>query len=442
MRSALRLLPFAFALASTHVLAADPPREPAEPQEIAKARTLVERLVEQDYDNAGKDFDDTMRKALPPDKLKAGWQSVTEQFGKLQKLGSPRVEKADPYIVVFLPCMFEKATISVKLVFTKEGQVTGLFFVPAQDYKAPDYVTPKSFRQVAVTIGSEEWALPGTLNVPDGEGPFPAIILVHGSGPQDRDESIGANKPFRDLAGGLATRGVAVLSYEKRTLVHAKKLSKDVTVKEEVTDDVLAAAELLRGRKEINAKKIFVLGHSLGAMMAPRIAEADKTLAGIILMAGPARALEDLMLEQITYLFSLRGEPTAEKKAELAEVKKQVERIKDPQLPPDTPTEQLLGAPASYWLSLRGYQPITVAKRLKLPILILQGERDYQVTMEDFGLWQKQLSGRKNVEFKSYTKLNHLMIPGEGKSAPDELFRAGHVAVEVVEDIAAWVKKQ
>ncbi|MGH9411173.1 MAG: hypothetical protein ACRD1V_17155, partial [Vicinamibacterales bacterium] len=96
-------------------------------------------------------------------------------------------------------------------------------------------------------------------------------------------------------------------------------------------------------------------------------------------------------------------------------------------------------APASYWLDLRGYDPPTAAKAVKQPMLILQGERDYQVTMDDFAKWKAALGSRPNVAFKSYPALNHLMIAGTGKSLPAEYNTPGHVDAHVVEDIAAWL---
>ena len=169
--------------------------------------------------------------------------------------------------------------------------------------------------------------MPGTLTLPRGEGPFAAAVLVHGSGPQDRDETIGPNKPFRDLAWGLASQGIAVLRYEKRTHTHGRawpRCVKTLTIKEETIDDALAAVAELRKHKEINAKHIVVIGHSLGATAAPQIGERDKSIAGLVLLAGNARPLEDLVLEQITYIKSLNGELTEKDRQELAELKQQV----------------------------------------------------------------------------------------------------------------------
>jgi dienelactone hydrolase len=423
---------------------AEPPGDAAETATVSKSRKFIDQLAKGEYEDAEADFDETMRKVLPPDKLKSEWDQLVKQLGKFKEQGASRVDKTEKHTTVFVLCTFEKLKLETKIVWTKEGKLTGLFFAPPkEEYKAPAYVKPDSFREELVSFGPEEWTLPGTLSTPKEGGPFPALVLVHGSGPQDRDETIGPNKPFRDLASGLSSRGIAVLRYDKRTLVHGKKLAKSITTKEELIDDVAAAVEMLRHRKEIDAKGIFVLGHSLGGMMVPRIGKADPAIAGFVIMAGLTRPLEDTILEQITYLLTKDGEPDEEGKERLARLKKEVARVKDPKLAADTPSDELpLHIPASYWLDLRGYEPAVAAKDLKQPLLILQGERDYQVTMKDLAAFENSLSGRKNVTLKSYPKLNHLMMPGEGKSTPEEMMRSGHVDPEVVEDIAAWIKKQ
>src|SRR5262249_52803909 len=157
-----------------------------------------------------------------------------------------------------------------------------------------------------------------------GKGPFPCVVLVHGSGAHDADETIGPNKPFRDLAWGLAARGVASLRYEKRTYTHPKKLAEHkgpFTVKEEVVDDAVAAVRLALSHKEVNAKKVFLLGHSLGGLMAPRVGEQEPRLRGLILLAGCTRPLEDLVLEQFDYLASLHDKLTEDDKKELEKIK-------------------------------------------------------------------------------------------------------------------------
>jgi fermentation-respiration switch protein FrsA (DUF1100 family) len=418
------------------------------PEQTAKATALVDAFVKGDYDAAGKDFADVMRKALPADKLKEIGCAMIWQVGSFQKRTGTRVAKAGKYDVVFVTCRFEKSALDVKVVFNADKQVTGLSFLPpktAYDFRPPPYARPESYREEKVVVGADEWALPGTLTLPKGEGPFAAAVLVHGSGPHDRDETIGPNKPFRDLAWGLASQGIAVLRYDKRTLTHGARLAANkasVTIKEETIDDALAAVAELRQHKEIDAKRIVVVGHSLGALVAPQIGARDPAIAGLVLLAGNARPLEDLVLEQITYIKSLKGELTDKDREQLDQLKKQVARVKDPKLTTDTPAADLpLCAPAAYWLALRAYNPTATAARLTQPMLIVQGERDYQVTMADFEAWKKALASRRHVTLRSYPKLNHLLMEGEGKSKPDEYDKAGHVARQLVDDLAAWIKQ-
>src|SRR5262249_18013551 len=156
---------------------------------------------------------------------------------------------------------------------------------------------------------------------------------------------------------------------------------------------------LLRKTKGVDPKQVFVLGHSLGAMMAPRLGKEDADIAGLIMLAAPTRPLEDLLVEQISYITSLEAKLTDEQKAEIEKIKKQETRVRDPKLAADAPGSELpLGVAGAYWLSLRGYEPAQVGAALKQPLLILQGERDYQVTMEDFAGWKKALAGRPNAE--------------------------------------------
>jgi dienelactone hydrolase len=415
----------------------------------AAARALVTSLAKGEFEAATKNFDDAMKKAMPADKLEATWkklQAPVGGVGDFKEQAGALTTKVGKYDMVLVTCKFEKTPMVARVVFDEQRRITGLFFeFPPAEYKAPAYVKSDAFREMEVKLGEGKWVLPGTLSLPVGEGPFPAVVLIHGSGPQDRDETILGNKPFRDLAWGLASRQIAVLRYDKRTQAHQAEMAKvkdSITIKEEVTEDALAAAALLRKTKGVNPKQVFLLGHSLGAMMAPRLGKEDAELAGLILLAAPTRPLEDAIMEQITYIASLGEKLTDKQKAEIEKIKEQVARVKDPKLAADTPVSELpFGVAAPYWLSLRGYEPAKVAAELKQPLLILQGERDYQVTMEDFAGWKKAMAGHKNAELKSYPKLNHLFMEGEGKSKPAELFKAGHIAGEVIDDVAAWIKK-
>ena len=284
------------------------------PASIVTAEKLVDQFAQQDYAGLTASFDDAMKAALPTDKLKQAWDGVSQQFGAYQgRTETKFVARKDKYDVVLVTAKFEKSALGFRVsVDTTTGQIGGLQFVPVESaqpapYTVPAYVDQSKFEEKDVVVGTGEWQLPGTLTLPKGNGPFAAVVLVHGSGPNDRDETIGPNKPFKDLAWGLASQGIAVLRYDKRTKVYPEKMAalKTLTVKEETIDDAVAAVELLRQTPNIDPQRVFVLGHSLGGYLAPRIAQADTDLAGLIILAGAARPLEDLMLEQTNTFYRL-----------------------------------------------------------------------------------------------------------------------------------------
>ena len=416
--------------------------------EVASAgKKFVELLAKEDFAGAVGQFDDTMRTALPKPKLKETWQTLQSQAGPFQMQLGTKATKLAGYDVALVTCQFKQMALDAKVVFDAKGQVAGLFFVPshpaANASEPPPYARTNAFREREFIVGGGEWRLPGTLTLPTTGGPWPAVVLVHGSGPNDRDETIGANKPFRDLAWGLASKGVAVLRYEKRTKAYAEKLQAaglgQFTVQEETIDDALSAVAQLRATDGLDPKRIFIVGHSLGGMLAPRIGQADPKLAGLIILAGATRPLEDLMVEQTRYLISLHGQPSSESQAKLDELLAEVAKVKKLTPGDSSSTALLLHAPPSYWLDLREHDTLAIAKELKQPLLILQGGRDYQVTEVDFKRWKESLAAHSNVTFKLYPKLNHLFIAGEGRSTPDEYEEPGHVAEGVVADIAEWI---
>jgi dienelactone hydrolase len=414
---------------------------------VSRAQDVVQRLISGEVEPLLPTLTDRMKAAIDAQGLRSIMSALSLQVGAFKSQTGARFEAQGVMRVVIVSCAFERANVEFRVAFDPNDRLAGVGLAPpatAVAYSAAAYVTASAFRDETLTVDAGGWPLPGTLSMPVGDGPFPAVVLVQGSGPNDRDMSFGPNKPFRDLAEGLASRGIAVLRYDKRTRTHASRIAglRDFTVKEEVVDDVLAAVKQMRTTKGVRADRVFVLGHSLGGMLAPRIAGADPAIAGVILMAAAVRPLEQSIVDQTRYLAMLDGKVSAEEEAVLAAMTKlaaDVQALK-PGDPPIASTG--IRAPASYWLDLRGYDPPAEARRMAMPMLVLQGERDYQVTMEDYAAWQRAIGSRANVQMKSYPALNHLFLAGSGPSAPAEYGQAGHVDAAVVRDIAAWITRE
>lgn len=334
--------------------------------------------------------------------------------------------------------MSSMTSAAVLLLLSASGAATaGTPSSPAPDPPVPAYVKAGAFAEREVTVGAAEWALPGTLAMPTGPGPVPAVVLVHGSGPHDRDESVGGAKPFRDLAQGLASRGIAVLRYEKRTRAHGARMANGVpTLEAEVIDDAAAAARLLLATPGIDATRVFVVGHSLGGTLAPRVAKAEPKVAGIVSLAGATRPPWTLVLEQIAHLESV-GAADAATAARLRADMETIGRVARGEAPdPKTP---VMGVPTSYWLAWGAVRPAEEAAALGKPVLALRGARDYQVGPADQALWEKALAGKPNCAARTLPGLNHLFVEGEGVSTPAEYAKRGHVAAAVLDAIAAFV---
>ncbi len=411
-----------------------------EPTEAA-TRELVARLARGDFAAVTKEFDDTMSAALPQERLAAVWQSLEKTLGPFVAVERFHLAKRGAYRVALARCRFQRGEKVVKVAYGSDDRIAGLFFVDAAadaPWTPPPYARVDAFDERDVRVGRAP-ELPGVLAMPGGAGPFPAVVLVHGSGPQDADETVGGVKVFKDLAFGLASRGVAVLRYVKRSRVDPRG---DVTVREDVLDPARAAVDLLVATPGVDAKRIVVIGHSEGGYLAPRIASEDARVAGVVILAGPTRPLEDLVVEQVRYLATLApGAPAMQ--ARIDEANRFKAAVEDPALRPDAKIATFAGGTATgaYFLDLRGYHPEKVAAGLACPMLVIRGERDYQVAQADFDGWTSALGAQPRVTLKQYPGLNHLFVAGTGPSTPAEYEQPWHVDAAVVDDVARWIGK-
>lgn len=387
------------------------------------------------------------------------WAGLLDQLGSFEDMEDSVLKTEGDYVIAETVLVFSKGTVVQRTVFDREGLVAGLFFQNVQKRLAQtETVLSADITEVPVTVDAGEgFLLDGLLTMPAGGKPRATVVLVHGSGPNDMDESIGVNKPFADLAHGLAAQGVAVLRYDKRTYAYGRKMSLDpdfakLTVDDEVARDVVAAIELLKTRPEINPERIYLLGHSLGGRLLAYIDNAGADSAGYILMAASPRKLWELSAEQYLLLakdMDGRNKGAAEELRAFAALyafkARGLSKFTDAEAL--DPENELFGMSAYYLRHLEAIDPAALHLADGKPMLVLQGGKDRQVTMTDYELWREKLKDHKDVTFKLYPQLNHLMGDYTGEPVPffrmgeDEYTERTPVAEAVINDIAQWLRQ-
>ncbi|WP_410770831.1 alpha/beta fold hydrolase [Fontibacillus sp. BL9] len=387
---------------------------------------------------------------LSPQLLNILWSNYANVFGQIGEQ-TARTEKNNAiHRNVTYTFQAAAAPFNFVLRMNPEGQVDDVYLEAATPslYQKPAYDNTDAYTEQEVTVGDGTLALPGTLTLPKGDGPFPAVILVQGSGPHDRDSSIGDAKPFRDLAAGLASQGIAVLRYDKVTYEHSLKVSLDpkFTLKRESADDALSAVQLLKETAKIDGSRIFVAGHSQGAFVMPLILDGDKggDIAGAILLSGPSGKFADILAEQQKELVSRvkqSGQDATLYEQQAAQYTAIADMVNDPQYTVDNMPANFPLQPAYWWFEQKNYVPSELAKKQTGPLLILQGENDWQVPLKQLDGWKQALKGRSDVEYKSYPKVNHLLAEYDGISTGTEYYQPSNVSKKIIDDIAAWVKK-
>lgn len=410
------------------------------------AENIIAHLVEGNYEEVHNTyFSQNLQTSFSLADLQSEWASVTANAGTFREINSLVFsEQGSNFTVAESELEYEEIVFDVRMTFSERVELVGIHLSNLH----ANAQLPENVMEEEVVIGEgTEFELGGTLTLPRVvDGPVPAVVIVHGSGPSDRDGSAYAYRPYRDIAWGLATEGIAVIRYDKRTYTHQQKMAvvEDITVMEETVEDALLAAQLLREDPRIDAEHVFLAGHSLGGMLAPRIDAEGGNFAGLMILAGSPRSLVDIIYDQnIAYIEA--GDLDADT-VQVYERQLELEMAKAERLSEMTRAEALeetlFGLPAYYFKEMESFDLEEYLASFDQPILVLHGEDDFQVyTEKDFVAWESLLHSHETATLKSYPGLNHFFIAYEGpdKGSIREYEHPARVEAQVIEDIASWV---
>ena len=301
------------------------------------------------------------------------------------------------------------------------------------------------YREKIIIGQGTEYPLNGLITFPDGaDGPVPAVVMVHGSGSSNMDEKVMKLTPFRDLADGLAMHGIASIRYDKRSFAHARKMLKQcITVKEETIDDAILAVNMLKSDPRIDKERIYILGHSMGAMLAPRIDSEGGDVAGLIMMAGTPYRLEDIFVRQ---LGQARESNSAMKWIAGIEDKLFTKKFDNLYSMSDEEAKQqkFAGGTTLYYFKEMGKKTaVDYLMENEKPVLIMQGGKDFQVlAADDYVKFRELLAERSNTFYKLYPELNHVFVDAiydDISKVSKEYNTERHIGEEVISDIASFI---
>lgn len=392
------------------------------------------------YEEAGE----ALKTDLPQTQAEQEWSVIFAQARAYRETLSTQAVPRDGKTEVQLITVHARYNLQTTFVYGEHDTVEALSF-----QLKPLIVIPQSnerWEEIPITLGYDpDKPLNGMLTLPEHVQNPPIAILVHGSGPQGMDSLIGAadNRPFADLAHGLADRGIASIRYDKRSYVYPE----DVTdIETEYLYDVKDAVRFAMEEPRVDGDRLYLIGHSQGGMLSPKLAQDNPEFKGLVSLGGTLRRMEDIILEQHETMMAQDTTLTEEEKnSHISQIKEELQQVSG--LSPESPDDRkelLLGYPVSYWISLNAIDSKKIAGELTIPMLILQGDNDFQVLYRtDFMLWQEVLKDRENVSFHHYPGLSHVFMPGSLERFDSSSYDPpANMDAQVIEDIAEWIQGQ
>lgn len=398
-----------------------------------KSKDLALQILDGDFTETMALFSSEMKRLISEDQLKQAWNLTTTDMGTFKALRSVTEETKDTASLVYVILDYDITGIQILFSYNANKKLNGLWFNYAPF--ETELMDNDFFEEANISFGDKNNPIEGILTLPKEVKNPPVAILVHGSGDHDADESIGVNKPFRDLAYGLANKGVAVIRYKESS---SRKAKEEYTIQDDSLYDAAEAIKYALSCGKVDKDRIVLVGHSLGGMMAPKIAMDNIEVAGIVSLAGSPRRLEDIILDQNSILLQADDSITdLQYRLYMARVKSEVDKVKKIK---KSGSEVILGYPASYWYSLNQIDTPSLVKELDIPMFIAQGNDDFQVYADiDYVEWQGLLKDKDNVIFKLYDNLNHLFMESNGRMDTTEYNIKGNVSQILIEDLAKWI---
>jgi pimeloyl-ACP methyl ester carboxylesterase len=435
-------------------------------QELKTAQKAVSFMQKGNYAALLKSSSEEFRRQIDASGMSNLMNQVSTQFGSLKSITLMQQQTVQGMEQFSYKALFENDSLLL-LMAVKGKTIMGFFLKPLEPvntYSKPAYGSGFQLSQREFTYGVPGFPLDGQLMWPAryDETRLPVCILIHGSGPNDMDESIGPNKVFMDLALGLCKNGIGTLRYNKRTFQHGKTYADgQITLHEEVTDDVRAMIDFAMQQSWVDTTRIYLVGHSQGAIVAPSIMAADPRVAGVVLLCGSAEPLTAILRYQLGWLDSMQSGRIS---AETRKQQQMLDSFRTQEWIQSQPGSRLfMGAPLSWWNEIdQVFKPEHLHQPGKRS-LVLNAGKDYQIPPtfyaslqagckaglieEDTIFGDNYLNiGRSLVnrcQAKEYPELNHLMMPSDGSMKPAEYKRKDlHVDEQLIKDIADWIKEQ
>ncbi|MGC9331835.1 MAG: hypothetical protein ACP5DZ_08180 [Bacteroidales bacterium] len=406
---------------------------------------FINELLQKNYKDVVSFFSENLQDRIDAEKIQALHERYIQAYGEPQIRTRVLKTYYDDKNIVYRFLWYGEQLCKLRFVVNNDKITSFHMKIEAvtDGWKQPSYAKKTDYKVYPELIPCNRYGLTGEFIRPVGKQQNKVVVMIHGSGPSDRDEAILGNRPFRDLAYGLAAQGISSIRFEKNTYLFGQELAaeKEMTIWNETGQDVVSIVDYLKRMKMVGPENLILLGHSQGAMMIPRICDSIDVGAAIMI-AGNARPLQDLMYEQSKYLMQKNGLDDAEKRR-LKMLKEQInnlDKLKD--IPLDSVDFALpFGLPAAYWKDLLEYDQQETLKHIDIPVFLIQGEGDYQVSMKDFRKFRRALR-RSDSDWKatSYENINHLLFENEGEPSRHEYERNENVDPVLIEDISTWIK--